>query len=132
MRAPTDAQPITSTTTLSDDAPGRNRGVAERSRRVANSGTPQDEGVAAALQQLAGDILQGNEGHGTVQFIGTFSTFSWTVPTPEYGHGFTFGIRTTEALEPNPAPEPATLALVGAALFGIAATRRRKASKPAV
>lgn len=83
-------------------------------------------GGAAALQQLPGDILQGNEGHGTIQFIGTFSTFSWTVPTPENWHGFTFGIRTTEALEPTGVPEPASLALVGAALLGLAATRRRK------
>ena len=54
-----------------------------------------------ALEQLPGDILRGNQGHGTIQFIGTFSTFSWVVPTPESWHGFTFGIRTTEALEPS-------------------------------
>jgi hypothetical protein len=53
-----------------------------------------------ALKQLPGDVVQGNEGHGTIQFIGTFATFSWTVPTPEVWHGFTFAIRTTEALEP--------------------------------
>jgi hypothetical protein len=41
------------------------------------------------------------EGHGTIQFIGTFSTFSWTVPSPETWHGSTFGIRTTQALEPD-------------------------------
>jgi hypothetical protein len=54
------------------------------------------------LTQLPGNILSGAEGHGTIQFIGTFSTFSWTVPTTETWHGFTFGIRTTTALEPNP------------------------------
>lgn len=54
------------------------------------------------LTQLPGDVLRGQEGHGTIQFIGTFSTFSWTVPTTEVWHGFTFGIRTTTALEPNP------------------------------
>jgi hypothetical protein len=53
------------------------------------------------LSQLPGNVLHGAEGHGTIQFIGTFSTFSWTVPTPEVWHGFTFGIRTTQALEPN-------------------------------
>jgi MYXO-CTERM domain-containing protein len=59
-------------------------------------------GSDTALTQLAGDVLQGAEGHGTIQFIGTFSTFSWTVPLPETWHGFTFAIRTTERLEPTP------------------------------
>ncbi|MGH2808500.1 MAG: PKD domain-containing protein [Actinomycetota bacterium] len=55
-------------------------------------------GDSTRLQQLPGDVLMGTEGHGTIRFLGTFSTFSWTVPTPEFWHGYTFGIRTTEAL----------------------------------
>jgi hypothetical protein len=66
-------------------------------------------GGSSALVQLPGDILQGNEGHGTIQFIGTFSTFSWTVPTPENWHGFTFGIRTTERIEPSTPTQPNTV-----------------------
>jgi RHS repeat-associated protein len=50
------------------------------------------------LVQLPGNILRGTEGHGTIQFIGTFSSFSWTVPTFEQWHGFTFAIRTVERL----------------------------------
>ena len=87
-------------------------------------------GSATALDQLAGDILRGNEGHGTIQFIGTFSTFSWTVPTPEYWHGFTFGIRTTERIEPTPTPnnvpEPGTVALLGIAMTGLMWSRRKQ------
>jgi hypothetical protein len=55
-----------------------------------------------ALVQLPNNVLQGASGHGTIQFLGTFSTFSWTVPIPETWHGFTFGIRTTLRMEPSP------------------------------
>ncbi len=79
-----------------------------------------------SLKELAGDVLQGQEGHGTIQFIGTFSTFSWTAPTYENWHGFNFGIRTTEALEPGPSvPEPGTLALLGLALAGLGFSCRK-------
>lgn len=87
-------------------------------------------GGATALTQLPGDVLRGAEGHGTIQFIGTFATFSWVVPTPESWHGFTFGIRTTQALEPT-IPEPTTLALVavgGVALLGARRLRRPRAT----
>lgn len=59
-------------------------------------------GTTTALSALEGDVLEGREGHGTIQFIGTFTTFAWTVPTPEAWHGFTFAIRTTERIEPTP------------------------------
>ncbi|MBM4385894.1 MAG: PEP-CTERM sorting domain-containing protein [Deltaproteobacteria bacterium] len=80
-------------------------------------------GGPSALTQLPGDVLQGQEGHGTIQFIGTFSTFSWTAPTAEFWHGFTFGIRTTERIEPT--PEPGALALLAAAGAALALSRRR-------
>ncbi|MBW7935569.1 MAG: thrombospondin type 3 repeat-containing protein, partial [Gemmatimonadaceae bacterium] len=48
-----------------------------------------------------GDVLYGAEGHGTIRFIGTFPTFSWTAPHGEWWHGFTLGIRTTLAAEPK-------------------------------
>lgn len=85
---------------------------------IVSQGSGYWGGGPTSLAELPGDILRGNEGHGTLQFIGTFSTFSWTVPTPEFWHGFTFGIRTTERIEPTPGvvPEPATLLLLGGGL----------------
>jgi hypothetical protein len=94
---------------------------------IVSQGSGYWGGTGTALQHLAGDVLMGNEGHGTIQFLGTFTTFSWTVPTPESWHGFTFGIRTTQAIEPNnPVPEPGTLLLAGLALAGLTAMRKRK------
>ncbi|HVF64789.1 MAG TPA: PEP-CTERM sorting domain-containing protein [Casimicrobiaceae bacterium] len=86
-------------------------------------------GGATALTQLAGDVLRGTEGHGTIQFVGTFGNFSWTVPTPENWHGFTFAIRTTPRIEPpnGKVSEPATLTLLAIAIGALALGRRRRA-----
>jgi len=86
------------------------------------------------LVQQPGNVLEGWEGAGVIQFIGTYTTFSWTVPNPEYWHAFTFGIRTTEAIEPTPSPipEPESYAmlLAGLGLLGFI-TRRRKQKEAA-
>jgi hypothetical protein len=55
---------------------------------------------SGTLAALPGNILEGREGHGTIQFRGQFTSISWTVPTYENWHGFTVGV-----------PEPATLGL---------------------
>lgn len=48
-----------------------------------------------------GEVLYGAEGHGTIRFIGSIATLSWTVPKPEIWHGFTFGIRGKASANPN-------------------------------
>jgi hypothetical protein len=45
------------------------------------------------LAKLPGNILEGREGHGVIQFRGTFSKISWTVPKAEHWHGFQVGAR---------------------------------------
>ena len=63
-----------------------------------SQGTGYHGGDATRLVHLPGNVLQGREGNGTIKFLGSFSTFSWTVPTAEVWHGFTFAIRTTAEL----------------------------------
>lgn len=48
------------------------------------------------LGQEPGDVLTGAEGNGTIKFLGTFQTFSWTMPVSEYWHGFTFAVGGSE------------------------------------
>ncbi len=67
---------------------------------IVSQGTGYWGGTDTSLVQSGNDLI-GNEGHGTIQFRGTFQTFSWVITNPEYWHGFTYGIRTTEALEPS-------------------------------
>ena len=80
-----------------------------------------DAGGNGSLVELAGDILEGLEGHGLIQFSGTISTINWTVPTAEFWHGFTVGIPRV-----SQAPEPATLALMILGLAGFGFARKRK------
>jgi hypothetical protein len=74
-------------------------------------------GGPGKLVELPGSVLEGREGHGTIQFKGTFSSIRWTVPIAENWHGFTVGaVNLALADEPETVtPEPDTLAL---ALFG--------------
>lgn len=74
---------------------------------------------------IVGDTVFGEEGNGTVQFLGTYSSISWTNPVFENWYGFDVGIAGVA----NPVPEPETYALMLAGLgaMGFMARRRRKA-----
>lgn len=80
------------------------------------------------LTELAGDIVSGQEGNGTIQFQGTFTSISWTVPTGETWHGFTVGAAGIGSLQTS-VPEPSTVALLGIGMVGVGAVARRRARK---
>lgn len=86
---------------------------------IVNQGVGFWGGSASALSELTGNVLSGNEGHGLIQFSGTFSSISWTIPNAEFWHGFQVGVMA-------PVPLPATAAVMVLGLGGLAAVRRRK------
>lgn len=69
---------------------------------------------AGSLTAIDSTTLGGYEGCGVIQFLGTYSSISWTDPTLEYWHGFTIGM----------VPAPGATALLGAA--GLLGLRRRR------
>ena len=72
-----------------------------------------------ALTQV-GQIVYGAEGNGLVQFLGTYSSISWTNPTYEYYYAATIG---------SAVPEPATWAVMGLGFAGLAFAGYRRGSR---
>jgi len=65
--------------------------------------------------------VYGAEGNGMLQFNGTFSSLSWTVPSPELDSAFNVGIAD------SPAPVPAPLPALGAvAAYRLSRRLRRR------
>ena len=75
-----------------------------------------------SLFQITPSILTGTEGHGVIQFSGTYSEITWTVPAYEYWHGFTLGFELLESQ--TPVPVPAAAWLLGTGLLGLIGAAR--------
>ncbi len=80
-------------------------------------------GGCGTCLSITGNTLTGTEGDGVVEFVGTFSSISWTTSGGEYWNGFTIGV----AGEATAAPEPATWGgMMIAAMLALPFLRRRK------
>jgi hypothetical protein len=87
------------------------------------SGGPSAEYGGSPITVSGNDVL-GIEGNGTVQFLGTFTSLSWTNPRFENWYGFDVGIAGVGSSAG--APEPSTLALFSLALLPLAASFWRR------
>lgn len=84
---------------------------------------------------IAGTAINGSEGNGVVQFIGTYSNLVFTTPDYEGYYALTVGEDAT--LTDNPSspstvtPEPETLSLLGLGLAALPMFRHRRSPKTA-
>ncbi|MGG7564768.1 VPLPA-CTERM sorting domain-containing protein [Rhodovulum sp. DZ06] len=70
-------------------------------------------------------ISNDGEPHGTIRFIGSFSTLTWRSLSNEYWNGFTVGIQGTAEEVFSDVPLPAGAGLLVAGLAGFGLVRRR-------
>jgi hypothetical protein len=84
------------------------------------SGGPNAEYGGVAIT-VSGNTVHGQEANGTVQFLGTFTSLSWTNPVFENWYGFNVGFESVAAV-----PEPSTwfMMILGFAGVGLMAYRR--------
>ena len=78
-------------------------------------------------------LLGTGEPHGTIRFLGAFSSVTWRSLTDENWNGFTVGIQgTADEVFPPGVPEPAAVAiwsLMGLSAAGVAYARRSCANR---
>jgi hypothetical protein len=97
---------------------------AGQSMSILNQGPSNNFGGCNTCLSLSGSNITGTEGDGVIQFVGTYTSLTWTGANPEYWNGFTFGV--TGLASTTTAPEPATWGtLLFALLSGVPFAARR-------
>jgi hypothetical protein len=84
------------------------------------AGGPSSEYGGSSLYVCAdnADAVCGEEGNGTIQLDGTFSSITWTNPGYENYYDFTIGAADPPS---DPVPEPSSLLQLGVGVLGLAA-----------
>jgi len=85
------------------------------------AGGPGAEYGGSSISVSGNDVF-GTEGDGTVQFIGTFTSLSWTNPVAEDWYGFNVGVAGVAGV----VPEPGSMGMLMAGLTLTAMAMRRR------
>ena len=89
-------------------------------------GGPSAEYGGSAIT-VSGKTVSGTEGNGTIEFIGTFTSITWTNPNSEYWYGFNVGY---DAVAPVPEPSTWAMMILGFCCLGFLAYRKN--SRPSL
>lgn len=90
-------------------------------------GGPSNEYGGSSIFLVTGsNAITGHEGNGVIEFIGNYSSITFTNPVDEVWYGFTLGVAGV-AVPPTSTPEPATLGLIATSLAALGIVRRKRA-----
>jgi hypothetical protein len=97
---------------------------------LSNNNCPTPTYWGCGSYTTSGNSITGHEFSGTIQFLGTFDELTLTTDAPEDWHGITVG---ADAVAPPTlgTPEPATFALLGTGLAGLAGVGRLRRKRAA-